>query len=102
MDSDLDGDGADELVVGADGDDTAAANAGLVQVFSWSSSWAASLTTADARATLLGTEADGYFGSGGAGGEDLDADGLDDVILGGFLDDTAGTDAGVVWVLRGW
>ena len=102
LDSDLDGDGADELVVGADGDDTAYTNAGRVQVFSWSASWAASLSTADARATLLGTEADGYFGSGGAGGEDLDADGLDDVILGGFLDDTAGADAGVVWVLRGW
>ena len=102
LDSDLDGDGADELVVGADGDDTAAANAGVAWVFSYASTWASALTASDARATLYGTQVDGYFGSGGAGGADLDADGLEDVALGAFADDTSATDAGVVWIVRGW
>jgi hypothetical protein len=102
LDSDLDGDGADEIVVGADGDDTAASNAGVVWVFSWSSSWGASLTSADARATLYGSQADGYFGSGVAGGADLDGDGLEDVALGEFTNDDSASDAGAVWIVRGW
>jgi hypothetical protein len=74
----------------------------VVWVFSWSSSWGASLTSADARATLYGSQADGYFGSGGAGGADLDGDGLEDVALGEFTNDDSASDAGAVWIVRGW
>ncbi len=102
LDSDLDGDGADEIVVGADGDDTAASNAGVVWVFSWSSGWGSSLTSADARATLYGTHAEELFGSGGAGGADLDGDGLEDLALGAATNDDYASDAGAIWVLRGW
>jgi hypothetical protein len=102
LDSDLDGDGADEIVIGADGDDTAGSNAGLVWVFSWSSSWAQPFSDADARATILGPAAGGYFGSGGAGGADLDGDGLEDVALGEVTADDGASDAGAVWIVKGW
>ncbi len=102
MDSDLDGDGADEIVIGADGDDTAATNAGAAFIFSWSSSWGASLTAADASVPLWGTAADQYFGTGATGGVDLDGDGTEDTVIGAAGDDTQASAAGAAFIIRGW
>ena len=102
IDSDLDGDGADDIVLGADGDDSAYSNSGTVFVFSWSSSWGGSFDEGDARATFSGSQADGYFGSGGAGGADLDGDGLEDVALGESQNDSGASNAGAVWIIPGW
>ena len=102
VDSDLDGDGADEIVIGADGDDSAYSNSGTVFVFSWSSSWGSSFDEGDARATFFGSQADGYFGSGGAGGADLDGDGLEDVAIGEAASDGGASNAGAVWIIPGW
>ncbi len=102
MDSDLDGDGADELVIGADGDDTAASGAGAVYVFSWSRTWGAALTSADAVMTLYGTGADDYLGSGAAGGADLDGDGNEDVVIGAAGDDSTARGAGAAYLIQGW
>lgn len=102
MDSDLDGDGLSEFVLGADGDDTGGSNAGLIHVFGGTSTWPATLTGADAVATVLGSAAESYLGAGIAGGADFDGDGKDDLAIGEPRNDVAATDAGAVWILKGW
>ena len=102
MDSDLDGDGADEVVLGGDGDDTAGSNYGVAWVFSESSGWSRSMSDSDAVATIYGPSAESYFGSGGAGGADLDGDGREDIAIGATSDDTAASEAGSVWIIPGW
>ncbi len=102
MNSDLDGDGSPEVLVGNDGDDTAGADAGAVHVFTWSSSWPSALTASNAIATFYGSAAGAALGSGGNGGADLDGDGRDDVALGEAGNDTAASNAGAVWIVLGW
>ncbi len=102
LDSDLNGDGCDELVVGADGDDTSFSNAGATFVFFGSGSLAATLVGSNADLTLWGTAADEYFGSGSAGGVDLDGDGREDVVIGAVSNDVQASGAGAAYVIKGW
>lgn len=102
MDSDLDADGDDDIVIGADGDDTAGTNAGAAFVFSWASTWGSSLTSTNASVTLWGTAADEYFGTGAAGGFDLDGDGTEDVVIGAASNDTKASAAGAAYIIQGW
>jgi len=102
MDSDLDGDGADELVLGGDGDDSAGSNYGVAWVYSESAGWARAMDDSYAVATIYGPSSESYFGSGGAGGADLDGDGREDIAIGATSDDTAASEAGSVWIIPGW
>jgi len=101
LDTDLDGDGNDDLLVGNDGEDSAASNAGAVYDFSYSTSWGSTLTTADASATFFGVAANDGFGSGLGGGVDLDGDGKEDVAAGASGVDTGASNGGAVYVIPG-
>jgi hypothetical protein len=71
---DLDGDGVDEFVVGAPGDDTAGLDAGLVRLFSGASGAALH--------TFLGSTAGDFFGTSLAAVGDVDGDGFGDFVVG--------------------
>ncbi len=101
LDSDLDGDGLDDLLIGADGDDTAGSNAGIAYLFT-GGSWTGAVDPASASATLYGQTSDAYFGCGSAGGFDLDGDGREDAVIGEWGADDAATDGGAAWFLPGW
>ncbi|MDP2315774.1 MAG: MopE-related protein [Pseudomonadota bacterium] len=99
--SDLDGDGADDLAIGARADDTRATDAGAVFLYFGGGAWGALLTDADADVSLYGAAADDALGSGLAAGGDLDGDGFGDLLLGAPGIDTLATGGGAAYVLRG-
>jgi len=100
---DLDGDGLDDLAVGADLEDTAGMNAGAVYVFYGREDRlieTVGLGTADAK--LIGEAAGDRAGFGISIPGDLDGDGFDELVVGAFLhDDVNGTDAGAAYVFFG-
>ncbi len=99
--SDLDGDGADEIYVGAFADDTAGTDAGAVYRFEPGTGDGGAWTTANATAVFLGVNAGDALGAGLAAGGDADGDGLDDLLLGATGSDTLAVDGGAVYVLLG-
>jgi hypothetical protein len=92
---DLDGDGRGDLVLGADGWDGAATDAGAAFLLSGPATGA--LTSADALATIRGLDADGAVGTGVAGPGDFDGDGADDLLVGAPGVGASGTGAAAVF-----
>jgi len=96
---DLDRDGFDDLVVGTDLEDTGGLNAGAAYVFYGGQDRLAGtviLGTADAK--VIGEVAGDRAGADVSIAGDLDDDGFDELVVGAFGHDAAGTDAGAVYV----
>ena len=99
---DVNGDGVDDLVVGAYYWDQAATNAGAVFVFYGASTgFSADLTADDADARLVGQTAYDYCGKDTAVLPDMNGDGADDLVVGCYGDDTAGYTAGSAHLVLG-
>ncbi len=98
--SDLNGDGNADLLIGAYSHDRLATNAGVTYLLHGPLSGAIALSTADAR--FDGDAASQTSGSALAAGADVTGDGIDDAIIGVPGDDTTGTDGGTVWVWGGF
>jgi hypothetical protein len=96
---DVDGDGADDVAVGASGNDAAASGAGAAYLLYGPLSGSRDLSTADAR--LTGTATSDEAGTAVAGGYDLDGDGLADLVVGAPGDDTGETNAGAAYAFFG-
>ena len=98
---DLDGDGCDELVVGADQDDVVSSASGVVWVL-WG--WAeghASCRTAPVATGLRGIRSGARAGSAVAGGGDFDGDGIPDLAVGARTLQAAGSTVGGAFVVPG-
>jgi hypothetical protein len=94
---DTNGDGFDDLVVGAPTHEMAADNSGVAWLVLGTAS-PGDLTLEDADAGYAG-EVDGdYAGSSIAGAGDVDGDGLDDLLIGA---PHADSDAGAAWLMLG-
>jgi hypothetical protein len=100
--SDLNGDGALDLLVGDDGNDTAGSNAGAVWIFPGAGALSGALTAADAGGALWGAAAGDALGSGLAAGADLTGDGQDDVLVGAAGSSAGASGGGAVYLLDGW
>lgn len=98
---DLDGDGVVDLAVGADRDDTVGQNRGAVHILFLKANGTVKAVKKIASNTNGGPAlADGdYFGIAAAGLGDVDGDGIADLAVGAFLDDTGGADRGAAYVL---
>jgi hypothetical protein len=97
---DTDGDGLDDILVGAWGADAGADDlTGAAYLLLGPVQGIASLSDADAR--LVGEQAGDYAGSSVASAGDVDGDGLDDILVGAWGESTAGHEAGAVYVVLG-
>ena len=101
---DLDGDGHDDVAIGTRAFPGEGDGLGRVHVVYGGPRWTGPLRLDDVAATLVAEDADdvlGYLGRSLAGAADLDADGYDDLAVGADFEDTAGEDAGAVYVIYG-
>jgi Putative metal-binding motif/FG-GAP-like repeat/FG-GAP repeat len=93
--SDLDGDGADDLLVGDYSNDTASTDAGALWIYAGSSQWSGAATAASA--VIWGGASGDYLGSAVAGGYDLNGDGHEDALVGAYGNDGAFSNGGAVY-----
>jgi hypothetical protein len=99
---DVDGDGYDDLLIGAPEEDTNGALAGAVYLVSGTSSitpgtWSLSIATAK----IMGEGNDDYLGSDVNAAGDLDQDGNADILVGARLDDDLASNAGAAYIFLG-
>ncbi len=95
---DVDGDGYDDILVGASGQDAGGADAGAAYLLYGPVLTDLSLASADAK--FVG-EAAGNGAAIVAGAGDVDGDGYDDILIGAPGEDTAGENAGAVYLILG-
>ena len=89
----MNGDGFDDLIVAAPGDDNNGSNSGSARVFSG--------VDGSVLHTFLGDAAGDFFGRSVSGAGDVNGDGFADLIVGAHRDDDNGTDSGSARVFSG-
>ncbi len=97
--ADLDGDGVDELLIGAASNDAGGANSGALYVVAGPVNGAFSLADADVK--YWGESAGDKLGTSVSAINDIDGDGTVDFLVGAVFDDAAGVDCGASYVVLG-
>ena len=99
---DVDGDGYADLLIGAEGSDAGAFDAGQVYlVRGRAEGWVADESLASADASFVGEAEGDRVGIAASGGGDINGDGYADLLLGADRSDSAATDAGQVYLFLG-
>jgi len=99
---DVNGDGYDDFLIGADKNAEAGTNAGQTYlILGKASGWAMDTSLSDADASFTGERSPAYSGWYLSGAGDVNADGYDDFLVGAIGDGEAGSYAGQVYLILG-
>jgi hypothetical protein len=99
---DVNGDGYDDILIGAYGDDDGGSGAGQTYlILGKASGWAMDTDLSIASASFWGEDANDYSGYSVAGAGDVNGDGYDDFLVGAYGDDDGGSDAGQTYLILG-
>ncbi len=96
---DVDGDGFDDMLIGAEGDDNEGASEGALYLLNGPITEDRSLSLADAK--LGGESSYDYAGYAVSGAGDVNGDGFDDMLVGAYGNDEGGEDAGAAYLIYG-
>jgi hypothetical protein len=96
---DVNGDGYDDVVVGAHGQDAGGSAAGAAYLAIGPISGERDLAAGEAK--LVGEAANDYAGYAVSTAGDMNGDGYDDLVIGAHGNDAGGTDAGAAYVVHG-
>jgi len=97
---DVNGDGYDDIVIGACYNHLGGSNAGLTYlVIGKASGWAMDTSLSTASASFTGEDQSDYSGYSVAGVGDVNGDGYDDILIGADGSDDGGTDAGQTYLV---
>ncbi len=97
---DRNGDGYDELLIGATGGDIGSTDSGTVYLVNGPVTASGDINTF-ADATISGENSGDGAGARGQDAGDLNGDGTNDIVIGVRGEDTRGTDAGAVYIITG-
>jgi len=98
---DVNNDGFDDVIVGAEYDDDGGNLSGVAFIFFGSASLPAIIDASNANVKLVGEDADDQFGDSVSAAGDVNNDGFDDVIVGAYGDDDGGGNAGAAYIFYG-
>jgi len=100
---DVNGDGYDDILIGAIGDDDGGDYAGKTYlILGKSSGWVMDTDLSNADASFIGEDALDYSGYSVAGGGDVNGDGYDDILIGAhYNEEGSGNDAGQTYLILG-
>ena len=96
---DVNGDGFDDVLVGAHGNDAGGSSAGAAYLALGPLTGDRDLAAGEAK--LIGETASDYAGYALSTAGDMDGDGFDDLIIGAHGNDAGGTDAGAAYIVHG-
>lgn len=98
---DLNGDGYDDFLVGASGNDDGGSGAGAVYLVYGSPTRYTGTTNASTLPEFRASTANAFVGSSFSGIGDSDNDGYDDFLVGEYTNDENGTNSGLVYLVYG-
>ena len=99
---DVNGDGFDDILIGASGNDEGGDGAGQAYlILGKASGWAMDTNLSAADASFWGESGFDIAGNGLSGAGDVNADGFDDILIGAYYSGEGGAEAGQTYVIFG-
>jgi hypothetical protein len=99
---DVNGDGYDDILIGAPNNDDGGIESGKTYlIFGNSTGWAKNVNLSLAEASFIGGGPGDKSGYSVAGAGDVNNDGYDDILIGAYKNDSQGSDAGITYLFFG-